>query len=160
MFLKKDLRPNGRLYLSIVKSYRDPITKKNKQRAVLSIGFLDELEHLHDDPIAHFTEVANQMTEDEKKNQTLQISIDHEEEMSLDTNDLKNIGFSVLSKIYHELSIHKFLINRERGLISLQSVLNLFVKLKFYSKIRQKQPSNLVIAKVRGLRFFRVVVLL
>lgn len=63
-----------------------------------------------------FTEVANQMTEDEKKNQTLQISIDHEEEMSLDTNDLKNIGFSVLSKIYHELGIHKFLINRERGL--------------------------------------------
>lgn len=134
MFLKKDLRPNGRLYLSIVKSYRDPITKKNKQRAVLSIGFLDELEHLHDDPIAHFTEVANQMTEDEKKNQTLQISIDHEEEMSLDTNDLKNIGFSVLSKIYHELSIHKFLINRERGLKT-KYPLNNIMKLLVYDRI-------------------------
>lgn len=134
MFLKKDLRPNGRLYLSIVKSYRDPITKKNKQRAVLSIGFLDELEHLHDDPIAHFTEVANQMTEDEKKNQTLQISIDHEEEMSLDTNDLKNIGFSVLSKIYHELGIHKFLINRERGLKA-KYPLNNIMKLLVYDRI-------------------------
>ena len=35
MFLKKDPRPNGRLYLSIVKSYRDPKTKVNKQKAVL-----------------------------------------------------------------------------------------------------------------------------
>ncbi len=44
MFLKKDKRPNGRLYLSIVEGYRDPITKKNKQKKVKSVGFLDELE--------------------------------------------------------------------------------------------------------------------
>lgn len=44
MFLKKDKRPNGRLYLSIVEGYRDPHTKKPKQRKVRSIGFLDDLE--------------------------------------------------------------------------------------------------------------------
>ncbi len=63
MFLKKDKRPNGRLYLSIVKGYRDPVTKKNKQKAVKSIGFYDELVKDYDDPIAHFTEVAKQMTD-------------------------------------------------------------------------------------------------
>ncbi|HHW70384.1 MAG TPA: hypothetical protein GX392_03565, partial [Clostridiales bacterium] len=44
MFLKKDKRPNGRIYLSIVEGYRDPKTKKPKQRKVKSLGFLDELE--------------------------------------------------------------------------------------------------------------------
>ncbi len=44
MFLKKDKRPNGRVYLSIVEGYRDPNTKKPKQRKVKSLGFLDELE--------------------------------------------------------------------------------------------------------------------
>ncbi|SES93790.1 hypothetical protein SAMN03080614_10221, partial [Anaerobranca gottschalkii DSM 13577] len=58
MFLKKDKRPNGRIYLSIVESYRDPQTKKPKQRKVKSLGFLDELEKEYDDPIAHFSLVA------------------------------------------------------------------------------------------------------
>ena len=44
IFFKKDKRPNGRLYLYIVEGYRDPITKRNKQRKVKYVGFLDELE--------------------------------------------------------------------------------------------------------------------
>lgn len=134
MFLKKDLRPNGRLYLSIVKSYRDPQSKVNKQKAVSSVGFLDELQNLYDDPIAHFTEVAKQMTEEEKKIQTIELTINHQEFMSTDTNDLKNIGFSALSKIYHELGIHKFWINKERGLKA-KYPLNNIMKLLVYDRI-------------------------
>lgn len=134
MFLKKDLRPNGRLYLSIVRSYRDPVTKKNKQKAVLSVGFLDEIEHLYDDPIAHFTQVAKQMTEQENEENTISFSFDHNAKMDVGTNDLKNIGFSVLSKIYHELGIHTFLINRERGLKA-KYPLNNIMKLLVYDRI-------------------------
>lgn len=134
MFLKKDPRPNGRLYLSIVKSYRDPKTKVNKQKAVLSVGFMDELQELYDDPIAHFTELAKQMTEEEKKTQTFELTIDNQEFMSTGTDDLKNIGFVVLSKIYHELGIHKFLINRERGLKA-KYPLNNIMKLLVYDRI-------------------------
>lgn len=134
MFLKKDLRPNGRLYLSIVRSYRDPVTKKNKQRAVLSVGFLDEIEHLYDDPIAHFTQVAKQMTEQENEGNTISFSFDYSAKMEVGTNDLKNIGFSVLSKIYHELGIHTFLINRERGLKA-KYPLNNIMKLLVYDRI-------------------------
>ena len=134
MFLKQDPRPNGRIYLSIVKSYRDPITGKNRQKSVQSVGFLDEVEHLYDDPIAHFKKLAKQMSKEEKKSQTIQITIDHEEEMSVDTDNLKNIGFSVLSKIYHELGIHKFLINRERGLKA-KFPLNNIMKLLVYDRI-------------------------
>lgn len=134
MFLKKDLRPNGRLYLSIVRSYRDPVTKKNKQRAVLSVGFLDEIERLYDDPIAHFTQVAKQMTEQENEGNTISFSFDYSAKMEVGTNDLKNIGFSVLSKIYHELGIHTFLINRERGLKA-KYPLNNIMKLLVYDRI-------------------------
>lgn len=134
MFLKKDLRPNGRLYLSIVKSYRDSITKKNKQRAVLSVGFLDELEKFYDDPIAHFTEVAKQMTEQENEENTITFTFDHTAELEVGTNDLKNIGFAALSKIYHELGIHTFLLNRERGLKA-KYPLNNIMKLLVYDRI-------------------------
>ncbi len=134
MFLKKDKRPNGRLYLSIVKGYRDPKTKKNKQKAVKSIGFYDDLIKEYPDPIAHFTEVAKQMTLEENQNKKTQITIDMTEKMTTETDDIKNIGFSVLSKIYHELGIHKFLINRERGLKA-KYPLNNIMKLLVYSRI-------------------------
>lgn len=62
-------------------------------------------------PSLIFTELAKQMTEEEKKTQTLELNIDNQEFMSTATDDLKNIGFAVLSKVYHKLGINKFLIN-------------------------------------------------
>jgi len=130
MYLKKDKRPNGRIYLSIVKGFRDPITKKNKQKAIKSIGFLDEFTDKYDDPIAHFTQIAKQMTEEEHENKEIELTLDITEKLDVGTNDMKNIGFSALSRIYHILSIHKFMINRERGLkaaIPLNNILKLLV---------------------------------
>lgn len=134
MFLKKDKRPNGRIYLSIVRAFRDPITKKQKQRAVMSVGFLDELEKQYDDPIAHFTELAKKMTEAEKKKKSFKLTINTDETMSKGTDDLKNIGFMVLSKIYHELGIHRFMLNKERGLKAKYPLNNIF-KLLVYDRI-------------------------
>ncbi len=130
MFLKQDKRPNGRIYLSIVKSYRDPVTKKNKQKAVKSIGFYDELIHQYEDPIAHFKQVAKQMTDEQTTVKQVDISVDLEETLDIGTDDLKNIGFIALSKLYHELGIHRFMINRERGLkatVPLNNILKLLV---------------------------------
>lgn len=53
LFVKKQKRKNGRVYLSVVEGYRDE-SGKTKTRHVRSLGYLDELEKLHDDPIAHF----------------------------------------------------------------------------------------------------------
>ncbi len=93
MFLKQDKRPNGRVYLSIVKSFRDPVTKKNKQKAVKSIGFYDELIHQYEDPIAHFKEVAKEMTEREDVVRRVDLSIDLEETLAVGTNDVKKYWF-------------------------------------------------------------------
>lgn len=134
MYLKKDKRPNGRIYLSIVKSYRDPVTKRGKQKAVKGLGFYDELISVHDDPIAHFTQVAKQMTEDEMTDRQVALTFDLGERLDPGADDLKNIGFMALSKIYHELGIDTFLIHRERGLKS-KLPLNNIMKLLVYERI-------------------------
>ncbi len=134
MFLKKTKHKNKTIYLSICKSFRDPITKKTKQKTVKSLGYLHELEKEFDDPIAHFTEIAKQMTSEENTMEKLEIIIDKNERMTTDTNDLRNIGFAVISKMYHEIGIHKFLINRQRGLKS-NFPLNNIMKLLIYTRI-------------------------
>ena len=53
MFVKKQKRKNGRTYLSVVQGYRDE-HGRTKTKHVRSLGYLDELEKLYDDPVAHF----------------------------------------------------------------------------------------------------------
>lgn len=134
MFLKKTPHSKNRLYLSIVKGYRDPKTKVTKAKTIKSLGYLDELEKEFSDPIAHFTKVAKQMTEEENKTKTFEVTFLTDEEMTTETDDLKNIGFAVFSKLYHELEIHTFFINRERGLKA-KHPLNNIMKLLVYDRI-------------------------
>lgn len=114
MFLKKDKRPNGKTFLSIVKGYRDPVTKKSKAKSILKIGYLEDLYDEYDDPIAHFTELAKSMTEKEKlSNAPLDFSF-HKNDAVFDKVNRKNIGFLVLSYFYHQLGIDDFWNNRQR----------------------------------------------
>lgn len=53
LFVKKQRRKDGRVYLSVVEGYRDG-SGRTKTRHVRSLGYLDELEKLYDDPVAHF----------------------------------------------------------------------------------------------------------
>ena len=127
MYLKKDKRPNGRIYLSIVEGYRDPITKKPKQRKVKSLGFLDDLENEYDDPISHFSLLAKQMTEETKtEEQTLDFSFSPNETIDSSGTLRKNLGFAALSYFYHKLQINKFFINRQRNLNIEYSLNNIF----------------------------------
>jgi len=135
MFLKKDKRPNGRIYLSIVQGYREPVTGKTKQKAVRSLGYLDELKKDFEDPIAHFKEVAKQMTE-EAKEAARPLTFNFLANDTIDTSFTlrKNLGFSVLSFFYHQLKIDGFLINRQRNLNIDYSLNNIFQML-IYSRV-------------------------
>lgn len=135
MFLKKDKRPNGRIHLSIVEGYRDPLTGKPKQKNIQTLGYLDELEKEFDNPILHFTEVAKKMTEDEKQN-SLPLNFSFRPDEIIDTSATlrKNLGFVVLSHFYHKLGIDKFLINRQRNL-NIEFSLNNIFQLLVYSRI-------------------------
>lgn len=134
MYLRQNKRPNGRIHLAICKSYRDPITKKNKQKVMKTIGYLDELYKKYPDPIKHFEKVAEDMTNKERLESETTITINYNSLLSENTNKLKNIGFAALSQIYHELGIDKFLINRERG-IKAKFPLNNIMKLLVYERI-------------------------
>ncbi len=134
MYLRKNKRPNGRIHLAICKSYRDPVTKKNRQEVIQKIGYLDEQLKKYEDPIAHFEKLAKEMSEKEQEEAVSTITINHNSRLSENTDKIKNIGFAAFSKIYHELGIHKFMVNRERGLKA-KYPLNNILKLLVYDRI-------------------------
>ena len=114
MYLKKSTnKKTGRTYLSIASGYRDKQTGKSKTVLIKSLGYLDVLEKEFDNPISHFTEIVNQMNIEEEKNKVpLTVKINMQEELKENEYNRKNFGYIALSKIYHELEINKFLINK------------------------------------------------
>lgn len=100
---------NGRTYLYIEKGYRKD--GKVKKKRVKTIGYLDtlELDPSIADPIAHFRQVAKNMTEEEREEKKLTVSIDMEESLSENPIGTQNMGYMLPMKIYHELGIDKFL---------------------------------------------------
>jgi hypothetical protein len=83
-------------------------------RTIQSLGYLDELEKKYDDPIAHFKEVARQMTEEENSQKKLTLSINMEEKLSCGTDNRMNFGHAAILKIYHELGLDVFFKNKSR----------------------------------------------
>ena len=116
MYLKKTFRKDsGRTYLVIAQKYRNPKTNVSTDRTIKSLGYLDELEKLYDDPIAHFREVARKMTEEEKAKKKLTLSINMDERLPEDAAGSKNFGYAAILKIYHELGLHRFFNNKARN---------------------------------------------
>jgi transposase len=112
--LKQSPRKDGRVYLSIEKAYRDKATGKSRAKTILSLGYLDVLAKEYDDPIAHFKEVARQMTEEENSKRRLTLSINMDEKLSPTADNRKNFGYAAILKIYHELGLDVFFKNKSR----------------------------------------------
>lgn len=113
MNLKQSRRKDGRVYLSIEKAYRDQ-DGRPRSKTVRSLGWLDVLEKEYDDPVAHFREVARQMTEEEQELNRLTLSIEMDEELVPDSNGRKNFGYAGILKIFHELELDRFFRNKAR----------------------------------------------
>ena len=101
----------GRTYLAIVHGYRDS-DGKPKTKVVQSLGYLDILANDYDDPIAHFTAVAEEMENERKNTKSITITLNLAEQ--LDRANRKNYGHVIYSQIYHELEIDRFLNNVRR----------------------------------------------
>ena len=114
MYLKKSTnKKTGRTQLTIAEGYREG--KKVKTRVVKNLGYLDLLEKDYPDPIAHFTEVARQMTLEKKEEEKpVTIEMNMTERMDVGTDRVKNLGYLAASRIYHELEIDQFFGNRQR----------------------------------------------
>lgn len=70
MYLKKTPNTNGRVRLSIVDNYYDKQKKCSRQKTIESIGFLDELEKIYDDPISHFQKRVELLNQQKRYNAT------------------------------------------------------------------------------------------
>jgi len=116
MFLRQAKnKKTGRIYLSIVHGYRDTISKKSRTQTIETLGYLDELEKEYEDPIVFFTAKAHRLDEERLAGDaSLSFTIAKNDPISTDSVNRKNFGYAALSKIYHELNLHTFLINRQR----------------------------------------------
>lgn len=117
MFEKK----TGRYLLQFQENVR--IKGKTKTRTVETIGYLDELEKLYDNPVAHFKEIAKTRTADQKRTYTIHLDEHYsfdQEYVRADQNshqtkgEVLAFGMMPLSLIYHELEIDYFMNNRRR----------------------------------------------
>lgn len=153
MYLKRTKQKNGRIHLDITDSYYDKQQKKTRQITIENLGFLDELEKLYDDPIAHFAKKVERL-KIEKKARLAPINFtfyDSDRLLTSDTGLRKNFGYAALSQIYHELDIHKFLINRQRHSKEEYDA-NSIMKLLVYSRLLY--PSSIKSAFENRERFF------
>ncbi|MEN6383010.1 MAG: hypothetical protein ABFC86_07105, partial [Rectinema sp.] len=120
MFLGKLYdKKTGRTWLKIVEAYR--LNGRPKQRMIQDLGYLDELEKIYPDPIAHFKEVAKQMTlEKKEKEEARRVQLDPTacltkyENLAPTAVARKNLGYAALSTLYHEMKIDVFLNNHQR----------------------------------------------
>ena len=111
MYLKRAVKPSGRIYMTIVEKYRDPVSGKSKDKPIKVIGYADEYKDQYEDPVAHFKKLAKQMTleaEEEKKKKLITKVIDLSEELTVGSNEEKNIGYGFIKQIYKELEIDRF----------------------------------------------------
>ena len=133
MYLKKSTRKStGRTQLSIVEGYYDKEARTSRTRTIQSLGYLDELEKLYDDPIGHFTKVAEQMNA-EKHAAEAPVTMEFQKraELSIGTDNRKNFGYLAASALYHDLGIHEFFANRQRSTKAEYNINSIFRALVF-----------------------------
>lgn len=116
MYLKKTRQKNDRIYLSIVDGYYDKKKGHSRTVTIEKVGYLDELEKQYEDPIAFFNEKVQALKKEKAEhNAPVSIEFSHDETLTHNYAYRKNLGYSVLSQIYHELKIDRFLINKQRS---------------------------------------------
>jgi transposase len=138
MFLKKTPQKNGKVSLAIVEGYRDAKTGKTRHRVVKSLGFLHEYEGIYEDPIAHFEALAEEMTRQQKKaNETRLVNlgtISLDEELDMNEDALKYLGYLPLSYLYHQLRMREFWVSRQRN-FDISYSLNDMMQLLIYMRV-------------------------
>ena len=125
---------DGRVLMYFAEAYRE--NGKPRQRKVGRIGFVDEFEHLYEDPVAHFKEIARQRTKEKQQaSRPVSVTFDpqgrlpfHEDTGSYDC--VRNIGHAAISRVFHSLGIHQFIDDRRKYLgcgYNLTAVMKLLV---------------------------------
>ncbi len=105
LFLKTAKYKNGKTYISIVDGYRDE-NKKVKQKVIKKLGYLDELEKKYNNPISYFKQEIKKMKTENYFSVPSKVSSN--EELSVSNDELKNLGYVFIKKIYEDLNLKNF----------------------------------------------------
>jgi len=106
---------NGREYLSIQKGYWNRETKSRSSTTVMALGFADTFLDKYDDPIAHFKQVAKEMTANEKAQRHVSVDINMDEELPENAQGAYNFGYAVPMRVYHALWLDDFFKRKMAG---------------------------------------------
>lgn len=128
MFVKQNKSHKG-ILLTYTIGYRE--NGKVKHKNIETIGYLDELKKQFEDPISHFKQIAKQRTNDEINE--LIIKNLNSKFLNLDDKP-KNLGYSILKKIYNELDLNTFFNNKQKN-FKMDYKLNDIFELLIYSRI-------------------------
>ena len=135
MYLKKTPNTQGRIRLSIVDNYYDKQKKCSRQKTIESIGFLDELEKIYEDPISHFQKRVELLNQQKKEKQApINFTFYDSDRLCIGDNLRKNFGYAAFSKIYHELRLDSFFNNRQRHTKESYDA-NTIMKMLIYSRL-------------------------
>lgn len=128
-------RRTGKTRLSIRRGYRDQ-NGKVKNTTIKNLGDLDDLKKQYADPISHFKEIVRKMNEEETQNNLpITLNIDKKEKLQKGIENIKNFGYSAFSKIYHELDVDKFFLNKFSNLKISPNKLNNIFKLLVFGRL-------------------------
>ena len=116
VYLKKSTnKKTGRTYLSMVSNFWDSEKGYSRTKTLDSFGYLDELEKVYEDPIAHFENVVAQHNLAEaQENAEFTITAAKNQQLKKNTNNRKNYGYIIILKIIYQLGLPRFLINRQQ----------------------------------------------
>ena len=107
MYLYKQPRKDGDIYLSIKEKYHVPKVGA-RERTIEKIGLVSELKKTIDNPIAYYDQYAKELTQKVKKEKTHSITIDNSEKLEVGSNDIRNVGYGIFKLLYKELELDRF----------------------------------------------------
>ena len=136
-YLKKSTpKSTGRTHLSMAQGYRDKERGHTRTKSIEAFGYVDELEKIYDDPIAHFQKVVDEYNLAERQ-EASEYTITARKNQQLDNNNSsrRNYGYIVIMKLFHELGLPGFLTNRRRRGSKLECDTSSIMKLLVISRI-------------------------
>ena len=137
MYLKKAFNKNtGKTYLSIAEGYWDKDKGHTRTKIVEKIGYLEELKNEHEDPVAHYEEVVKEMNRSAGlESAEYTITARKDQALHENTANRKNYGYIVIMKLFYELGLDRFLINRQRRYTKIGCNTSAIMKLLVISRI-------------------------
>lgn len=135
MFVKQNKSHKG-ILLTFTIGYRE--NGKVKHKNVETIGYLDDLKKIYNDPISHFKEIAKQRSNSEIN----ELVIKNLNSKIIDDNsNQKNLGYVILKRVYKELNISS-VINKKQYSLNAKYSLDDIMKLLVFSRILYPASKN------------------